>query len=128
MAAASTGPERYVEAIRQSGLSIYAPIEIGDPEFWIPTPELEQLLTRALAGVSLAELPLRTRSKVVKQHVCRALGYPVLSSFRKTQPRFPGQFFDTYVQKSNNLQVWNEELAPTRRYVIVRVREDDGIT
>ncbi len=128
MAAASAGPERYVEAIRQSGLSIYDPIEIGDPELWIPTPELEQLLTRALAGVPLAELPLRTRSKVVKQHVCRALGYPVPSSFRKTQPRFPGQFFDTYVQKSNNLQVWNEELAPTRRYVIVRVREDDVIT
>lgn len=128
MANGGIGPERYVEGIRRSGLSIYDPIEIGDPELWIPTPELEQLLTWALAGVSLAELPLRTRSKVVKQHVCRALGYPVPSSFRKTQPRFPGQFFDTYVQKSNNLQVWNEELAPTRRYAIVRVREDDVIT
>ena len=29
--------------------------------------------------------------------------------------------FDTYSQKSNNLQVWNEELAPTRRYVIIRI-------
>lgn len=90
MAAEGTGPERYVQAIRQSGLSIYDPIEIGDPELWIPTPELEQLLTRELTGVSLAGLPLRTRSKVVKQHVCRVLGYPVPSSFRKTQPRFPG--------------------------------------
>ena len=36
--------------------------------------------------------------------------------------------FDTYVQKSNNLQVWNEELSATRRYVIIRVSEDDLIT
>ncbi|MEX0921409.1 MAG: hypothetical protein WD489_05170 [Rhodovibrionaceae bacterium] len=108
-------------------MSIYDPIEIGDPELWIPTPELEQLLNAAMTGVSLAGLPLRTRSKVVKEHVCRALGYPVPSSFRKTQPRFPGQFFDTYAQKSNNLQVWNEELAPTRRYVIIQVGEGDVI-
>lgn len=128
MATNGNGPERYVEAIRRSGLSIYDHIEIGDPDLWIPTPELEQLLNAAMAGVSLAGLPLRTRSKVVKEHVCRALGYPVPSSFKKTQPRFPGQFFDTYAQKSNNLQVWNEELAPTRRYVIIRVGEGDVIT
>ena len=48
--------------------------------------------------------------------------------FRRTQPRFPGQLFDTYVQKSNNLQVWHEELASMRRYVIIRVSEDDVIT
>jgi len=65
---------------------------------------------------------------VVKQHVCRLLGYPVPDSFRKTQPRFPGQLFDTYVQKSNNLQVWNEELAPTRRYVLIRVSGRDVVT
>lgn len=115
----------YVENIRRSGFSIYDNIEIGDPDLWIPSPELESLLTAALEGVSLAGLPLRTRSKVVKQHVCRALGYPLPSSFKKTQPRFPGQFFDIYTQKSNNLQVWNEELAPSRRYVILRVNEDD---
>lgn len=118
---------RYVAAIRQSGLSIYDPIEIGDRELWIPTPELESLLNEGLAGVSLAGLPLRTRSKVVKKHVCQALGYPVPTSFKKTQPRFPGQLFDTYVQKSNNLQVWNEELAPTRRYVLIRVNGNDVI-
>ena len=121
-------PARYVAAIRQSGLSIYDPVEMGDPELWIPTPELEQLLNAAMTGISLAGLPLRTRSKVVKGHVCRVLGYPVPSSFRRTQPRFPGQFFDTYVQKSNNLQVWNEKLASMRRYVIIRVDEGDVIT
>lgn len=120
-------PAAYVEAIKSSGLSIYDPIEIGDPALWVPTPELEALLNAALQGVSLAGLPLRTRSKVVKELVCKALGYPSPSSFKKTQPRFPGQLFDTYIQKSNNLQVWNEELSPTRRYVIIRVSAEDKI-
>ena len=111
---------RFTRAISQSGLTIYGAIDIGDPDLWIPTPELQALLDQGLRGTSLAALPLRTRSKIVKQHVCRILGYPVPASFKKTQPRFPGQFFDTYVQKSDNLQVWNEELAPTRRYVIIR--------
>jgi len=117
----------YSTAIAASGLSIYDPIQIGDPELWVPTPELETLLDARLRGISIAGLALRTRSKVVKEHVCRALGYPVPPSFRKTQPRFVGQMFDTYAQKANNLQVWNEELSPTRRYVILRVDEADQI-
>lgn len=124
MSTAADAAARYVDAIRRSGLSIYDPIEIGDPELWIPTPELESLLDRGLRGVSLAGLPLRTRSKVVKTRVCEILGYPVPTSFTRTQPRFPGQFFDTYVQKSNNLQVWNEQLTPTRRYVMIRAGAD----
>ena len=121
-------PDRYVEAIRRRGLSIYDRIDVGDPDLWIPTPELEHLLNTAMSGISLADLPLRTSSKVVKEHVCRSLGYPVPPSFKKTHPRFPGQFFDTYVQKSNNLQVWNEELSSTRRYVIIRVGRENVIT
>lgn len=119
--------QNYKEAIAESGLTIYDPIEIGHPELWIPTPELEAMLDESLRGTSLAGLALRTRSKVMKEHVCRALGYPVPSSFKKTQPRFVGQMFDTYAQKSNNLQVWNEELSPTRRYVILRIDEEDRI-
>jgi hypothetical protein len=119
---------RYVQNIRRSGLSIYDPITVGDPNLWIPTPELERILDNGLRGRRLAGLPLRTRSKLVKQEVCRALGYPVPSSFKRTRPRFPGQLFDTYVQKSDNLQVWNEELAATRRYVLVRVSDNDVIT
>jgi len=122
-----TNYERYVDAILRKGLSIYDHIELGDPEFWIPTPALEYLLNKALTGISLSGLPLRTRSKVAKGHVCRALGYPAPASFKKTQPRFPGQRFDTYIQKSNNLQIWNEEVALTRRYVIIRVSDDDVI-
>lgn len=118
----------YVSRIAKSGLSIYDAIEVGDPDLWVPTRELEEILDAKLVGISLAGLALRTRSKVVKENVCRALGYPVPSSFKKTQPRFVGQLFDTYAQKSNNLQVWNEELSATRRYVILRVNEADTIT
>lgn len=118
----------YVEAIEASGLTIYDLIEVGHPTLWIPTPELEALLNSAMTGISLAGLPIRTRSKVAKEHVCRVLGYPVPQSFQKSQPRFPGQLFDTYVQKSNNLQVWNEELSSSRRYVIIRVDHSDIIT
>jgi hypothetical protein len=117
----------YTQAIAASGLTIYDPIEIGDPDLWVPAPALEALLDQRLRGISLAGLALRTRSKVVKESVCRALGYPVPLSFKKTQPRFVGQMFDTYAQKANNLQVWNEELSPTRRYVILRVDEADQI-
>jgi len=128
IAALSTGPKRYAIAIKAKGLSIYDPIAIGDPVLWIPTPELQVLLDDGLRGLSLAGLPLRTRSKVVKTRVCEVLGYPIPKSFQKTQPRFPGQMFDTYTQKSNNLQVWNEELSVSRRYVIVRVSAADVIT
>src|SRR6266571_1934722 len=120
--------QRHVEAISRSCLSIYDAIDIGDRKLWIPTPELEHLLDEGLRGISLAGLPLRSRSKIVKENVCRIIGYPVPKSFKRTRPRFPVQFFDTYVQKSNNLQVWNEELAPARHYVLIRVSSDDEIT
>lgn len=122
------GPDSYAEAIRRSGLTIYDPIEIGDPELWIPTPKLEKLLNAKITGISLGGLPLRTRSKIVKERICQALGYPAPSSFKKTHPRFPGQLFDTYIQKSNNLQIWNEEITLVRRYVIIRLGTNDTIT
>lgn len=128
MASNPDSSNRYVKSIRKRGLTIYDAIEIGDPEIWIPSRSLERILSRSLKGISLEGLPLRTRSKIVKQHICRARGYPVPSTVRRTRPRFPGQFFDTYVQKSNNLQVWNEDLALSRRYVIVRVSTADTIT
>ena len=120
-------PSDYVRAISASGYSIYDSIEIGDPQLWIPTPDLEGLLDETLSGADLAGLANRTRSKRVKELICKALGYPVPSSFRKTQPRFPGQQFDAYTQKSNNLQIWNEGLSPTRRYVLIRPDESGNI-
>ena len=120
-------PNDYVSAIRASGLTIYDAITIGDPALWIPTPELQTLLDRELKGISLAGIALRTRSKVIKQHVCHALGYPIPKSFKKTKPRFPGQIFDTYTQKRRNLQIWNEELSATRRYVLIGASENDVV-
>src|SRR5687767_2301794 len=102
----SLNPQDFVARIRRSRLTIYDPITIGDPALWIPTPELQTLLDTRLRGISLAGLPLRTRSKFIKEQVCQVLGYPVPKTFRKTQPRFLGQMFDTYIQKSNNLQIW----------------------
>ena len=115
----------YVAKIAQRGVSIYDSV---DPDLWIPTPDLEALLNDELVGMSLHGLPNRTRSKVVKQAICRALGYPMPRSFKKTRPRFPEQLFDVYIQKSNNLQIWNEEISPTRRYVLIRVSPADIIS
>ena len=78
-------------------------------------------------GKSLAGLALRTRSKIVKELVCEALGYPTPKSFKKVQPRFLGQLLDTYAQKALNLQIWNEELSPNRRYALIQVLEGDII-
>ncbi len=116
-----TDIQAYVKNIAKSGLTIYDKIEIGHPDLWIPSLTLEILLNEGLKGLNLANLPLRTRSKVVKEAVCRVLGYPVPISFKKTKPRFPGQQFDTYIQKSNNLQIWNEEISSFRRYAVIRV-------
>ncbi len=124
----SLDPQKFVTAIRKSGLTIHDAIKVGDPALWIPTPELQALLDAGLRGLSLTGLPLRTSSKVLKARVCEVLGYPVPKSFKKTEPRFPGQMFDTYRQKKNNLQVWNEELSPTRRYVLIRLSDDDVVT
>jgi len=119
----SEAREVFPKRIRESGLTIYDPIIVGS-ELWIPAPELETILGRALQGLNLAGLALRTRSKRVKERVAEALGYPVPKTFIRTQPRFPGQCFDTYIQKSNNLQVWNEELSAARRYVLIRVNDN----
>lgn len=120
--------KNYPENIRRSGLSIYDPIDPGDRYLYIPTEDLEVILSESMIGLSLEGLPLRTRSKVVKEEICRALGYPIPTSFRKTQPRFPGQNFDVYTQKSLNVQIWNEEVDLFRRYVFLRANENDVIT
>jgi len=119
-------PADYIRRIRASGKDIYSPVEIGS-DLWIPSVELERLLDAGMRGLDLAGFPLRTRSKVIKTRVCEVLGYPVPTTFTKTRPRFPGQKFDTYGQKANNLQVWNDELEPTRRYVILKVGENDVV-
>lgn len=117
----------YKNALSLSGKDIYTPIEVGDADYWIPTVQLETLLNEHLQGLSLAGLALRTRSKVVKTEVCKALGYAVPRAFKKTQPRFFGQQLDIYTQQSLNLQVWNEKLSPTRRYAIIHITADHSV-
>lgn len=120
-------PLDFKKSIRASGLDIYSPIEVGDANFWIPAPHIETLLNEALKGLNLGELPVRTRSKVVKIAVCEALGYPTPKSFKKTKPRFFGQQLDTYAQKSRNLQIWNEQLSPARRYAIIQISTENVV-
>ena len=99
-----------------SNISLYIPIDI-----------LETMLNNGLGGLSLAGLPLRTRSKFVKSLVCKALGYSVPDTFQKTKPDFPAQNLDVYTQKSKNVQIWNEAVDPVRRYAFIQVDESDKI-
>ncbi|MEM0991721.1 MAG: restriction endonuclease [Bacteroidota bacterium] len=119
---------RKVQAIKDADLSIYDSIDFGDKKYWLTSLELQAILDSKLSGIDLNGLPLRTRSKRVKSEICTALGYPIPKSFKKTKPRFAGQKFDIYTQKSNNLQIWNEDLDASRRYVIIRISDSDIIT
>ena len=114
------------KAPKDLGLTIYDSLT-DHPNQFLSQSQLEQTLKEKLHGLKLDQ-PIRTRSKVVKTAICQALGYPVPKSFLKSQPRFPGQNFDVYTQKSNNLQIWNEALSASRRYVLVRVNDDDLVT
>ena len=118
-------PEEVAALISKSGLGIYDPIPVEDPKF-LSLSALEELLGRRLRGLSL-KFPIRTRAKVAKAAVCTAMGYPVPASFQKTRPRFPGQDLDIYVQKANNLQIWNEEVSAERRYALIRVDSGDVV-
>lgn len=118
--------EEKIAALHNAGIGIYD--DLPDNRLFLSDSELQSALSSHLIGISLAGLPLRTRSKVLKTAVCESLMIPPPSSFKKCQPRFPNQDFDTYVQKSTNLQIWNEEISPTRRYVIIQLNSDDIIT
>lgn len=87
--------------------------------------ELEEILKDQLLGsTELANMPVKTRSKVAKELLCEALGYDTPGSFPRTSPRFPHLNVDLYVQASNNLQVWNQDVDAARRYVILIVKDD----
>ena len=113
-------------AIRRYAVSIYDDLS-GRPDALYDIIELEQRLAHLLRG-RIWDYPLRTRSKVAKEAVAEAMGYPVPRSFVKTQPRFPGQNLDISVQISDNLQIWNEEVEPSRRYAIIRLDADGIVT
>ncbi len=116
--------DKYTEAISKSEITIYDTTRL---DLKIPTPNLEIILNKYMKGISVEGYALRSRSKFIKQNVCSALGYPVPLNFKRTKPRFPGQNFDVYSQKSNNLQVWNEDIELERRYVIIRIGVNNKI-
>jgi hypothetical protein len=114
--------------IGEYALDLYGDPEAPSSPAYFSTDLLERHLFLNLVGTSLSGLPLRTRSKLAKSLVCSALGYAPPVSFRRTQPRFPAPNLDIYVQKADNLQVWNQEIDPARRYVIIRLNENDVIS
>ncbi|OHB77842.1 MAG: hypothetical protein A2Z34_05635 [Planctomycetes bacterium RBG_16_59_8] len=116
----------FVRRIKASGLTIYDALT-QRPDLYLSTDNLQRLLQKSLVGLSL-DYPLRTRSKIVKTALCKALGYPVPDRFRRVRPRFPGQNLDIYVQKSNNLQIWNEEIAVGRRYAMLQLNNGSRVT
>lgn len=123
----------YVSNIASKNLTIHDEIDINDLNLLIPNDHLELLLNTYLVGKRF-EVPIKTRSKLIKQEICKILGYPVENSFprpKKTDlnpsARFKGQNFDVYNQSSNNLQVWNAEIVPNRRYVITNINSNHEI-
>jgi hypothetical protein len=111
----------YERNITDSGITIYSEEAVYNPFLFIPIDILQSLLNDGLINMDLSNLPLRTRSKLVKSTICKILGFPQPKTFQKTKPTFPAQNMDVYIQKSMNLQIWNEEIEPTRRYVIIQV-------
>jgi hypothetical protein len=109
--------------IASSSVSIYDDPEFDGSRMYYTAEALEAVLKAELVGLpDLGGLPVRTRSKVAKSLVCEALGYVAPPSFARTQPRLRHPGIDVYVQESNNLQVWNEEVDAARRYVIIIVK------
>lgn len=91
----------------------------------VPFPSLENTLKNLLEGRSdLAGLPVKTRSKRAKELVCEVLGFPVPKTFPKTSPRLPALNADVYVQNSNNMQVWNQDVDDSINYIIIILKDD----
>lgn len=113
------------EEIRTERPSIYdEPATESTGLFYTPH-ELACILRAELLGRNdLADLAVRTRSKVAKTIVCDALGYNSPAIFRKVNPRLRHANIDVYSQQSNNLQIWNQEVDSARRYVILILKND----
>lgn len=113
--------------IEKSQKTIYEKTTPKDKDLWLGDQELEYLLRSSLLGKSYEGQANRTRSKSINQDICKAMGYSVPKSFKKTHPRFVCQNFDKYAQQSNNLQIWNEEISPTRRYCLIILNDKNVV-
>lgn len=117
--------EQIKKNIQNSQLTIYDKLTPQDTNYWYPDSELELILKESMLGNSYNGQATKTRSKSINQDICRALGYPVPKSFKKTHPRFLCQNFDKYAQQKTNLQIWNEEISLTRRYCLILLDENN---
>jgi hypothetical protein len=104
-------------ALTETELDIYAPLT-RYPELVYTKEELETLLSHELRD-QVFDAPLKTRAKLIKQATAASLGYPIPKTLKRTKPRFPGQDLEVCSQQSDNLQIWNDEISPTRRYAVV---------
>lgn len=96
--------EQIKSNIINSQLTIYDTLTPQDIKYWYPDAELEFILKENMLGNSYIGQANRTRSKSINQDICKALGYPIPKTFKKTKPRFLCQNFDKYAQQRNNLQ------------------------
>ncbi|GGL28062.1 hypothetical protein [Nocardia jinanensis] len=112
------------EEIRKARPSIYdEPANEITGLFYTPH-ELEALLRAEIVGRDdLADIAVRTRSKVAKRIVCETLGYAPPSAFKKVNPRLTHPNVDVYSQQASNLQIWNQALDSARRYVILILKD-----
>jgi hypothetical protein len=98
-----------------------------DEKAFLTNDQLEERLASHLLGLSFAKMALRTRSKAIKIETCKALGYDIPSSFKRSKPKFPCQNLDVYSQQSNNLQIWNQDIDLSRRYAILGLDADGKV-
>lgn len=118
-----------IENIQTSGARVDESIDATHP-LYIPNGELEALLHDGMVGCDdFARLPIKSRSKMARIKVCQILGYDVPRSFPRAsgRARLAGQDLDVFVQKSNNLQVWNKDLVSTRRYAVVALDDNECV-
>ncbi|MFK8055472.1 MAG: restriction endonuclease [Saprospiraceae bacterium] len=114
-------------AIRTSNLNLYTTIPTSSPAYY-SLDELEAILSAELVGNSYPDMAVKSRSKFVKFDVCDALGYSRPKTFKRVKPRFTAQKLDVFAQSAKNLQVWGQEVDPTRRYAVVGIDESDVVT
>lgn len=119
----------YCQNIYNSSKTIYDPINPDNDNLYIPTTDLEKILSEKLINQPVQAAPNRSRSKSVKKMICDALKYRSSpSSFRRGHPQFVGQNFDVYTQKRLNVQIWNEGVCKERRYVFLHLNQQNIIT
>lgn len=118
--------EGIASRIREARATIYSGCD-PDSDQYYPIRVLEARLQHFLVNRQW-DAPPKTRAKLGKIAVAEALGYLEPPSFRKTRPRFPHQNLDSFFMQSGNLQIWNEEIDPERRYAIVRLDQRNVAT